>query len=178
MITAFILCHKITGAALQDLLTLLNALMPGVAPHTHYLFEQTLKRVHGEMGLHFYCPSCTEYIGESEEGVCRNTDCQFTYDLTTCKKKKKGNFFIYLPLASQLSDLLENSEIFSKLGRSQCYSDDAVDGSEMRQTMIENNISETDLTLLWNCDGVPVFESSGYSIWPLQCVVNELPPES
>ncbi|ROJ27983.1 hypothetical protein DPX16_0028 [Anabarilius grahami] len=42
MIKAFVLCHKITGAALQDLLTLLNELMPGVAPHTPYLFEQTL----------------------------------------------------------------------------------------------------------------------------------------
>lgn len=182
MITAFILRHKITGAALQDLLSLLNELMPGVAPHTRYLFEQSLKSAHGEMELHFYCPSCTEYIGETGEGVCRNTDCHFKYDLSTCKKN--GNFFIYLPLASQLRDLLENSEIFSKLGRchSGVTSDDAVsdifDGSEMQQTILENNISESDLTLLWNCDGVPVFESSGYSIWPLQCVVNELPPES
>lgn len=179
MITAFVLRHKITGAALQDLLTLLNELMPGVAPHTRYLFEQALTTVRGEMELHFYCPSCSGYIGETGEGVCRNAECQFKYDLTSCKKN--GNFFIYLPLASQLRDLLENSDISLQLGRSRSYRDDVVsdifDGSEMRKTMLEHNISDTDLTLLWNCDGVPVFESSGYSIWPLQCVVNELPPE-
>lgn len=178
MITAFVLRHKITGAALQDLLTLLNELMPGVAPHTRYLFEQALTTVRGEMELHFYCPSCSGYIGETGEGVCRNAECQFKYDLTSCKKKWK---FLYSPLASQLRDLLENSDISLQLGRSRSYRDDVVsdifDGSEMRKTMLEHNISETDLTLLWSCDGVPVFESSGYSIWPLQCVVNELPPE-
>ena len=31
----------------------------------------------------------------------------------------------------------------------------------------------TPLTL--NCDGVPVFKSSQYGIWPLQGMVNELP---
>ena len=33
-----------------------------------------------------------------------------------------------------------------------------------------NNIS-----LLWNTDGVPVFKSSKYSIWPLYFIVNKLP---
>jgi len=33
------------------------------------------------------------------------------------------------------------------------------------------------LTLMFNCDGVPVFRSSGCSIWPILCTVNELPPK-
>jgi len=32
------------------------------------------------------------------------------------------------------------------------------------------------LTLTFNCDGVPVFKSSSFSIWPILCTVNELPP--
>jgi len=31
------------------------------------------------------------------------------------------------------------------------------------------------LSLTWNVDGVPVFESSKFSIWPLYFIVNELP---
>jgi len=31
------------------------------------------------------------------------------------------------------------------------------------------------LSLTWNVDGVPVFKSSKYSIWPLYFIVNELP---
>ena len=31
------------------------------------------------------------------------------------------------------------------------------------------------LSLLFNTDGVPVFKSSGFSVWPLHLVINELP---
>lgn len=31
------------------------------------------------------------------------------------------------------------------------------------------------ISLLWNTDGVPVFKSSKFSIWPLFFVINELP---
>ncbi|MGH0116610.1 UNVERIFIED_CONTAM: hypothetical protein FKN15_057450 [Acipenser sinensis] len=32
------------------------------------------------------------------------------------------------------------------------------------------------LTLTFNCDGVPVFKSSKFNMWPILCSVNELPP--
>lgn len=31
------------------------------------------------------------------------------------------------------------------------------------------------VSLLWNTDGVPVFKSSKFSIWPLCFIINELP---
>ena len=39
-----------------------------------------------------------------------------------------------------------------------------------------HNFSSNDLSLTWNTDGIPVFESSNYSIWPVQSAINELPP--
>ena len=30
-------------------------------------------------------------------------------------------------------------------------------------------------TVLWNTDGVPIFKSSGFSIWPIFLMINELP---
>lgn len=41
----------------------------------------------------------------------------------------------------------------------------------------EQNLGKEDLTLMWNCDGLPIFKSSNYSIWPLQFTVNELTPK-
>ena len=40
----------------------------------------------------------------------------------------------------------------------------------------QHNFSNNDLSLTWNTNGIPIFESSSYSIWPIQSVVNELPP--
>lgn len=36
-------------------------------------------------------------------------------------------------------------------------------------------MAKNDFSLTWNADGVPIFKSSNYSIWPIQCMVNELP---
>ncbi len=43
--------------------------------------------------------------------------------------------------------------------------------------MREGKLGTNDFTLLWNCDGVPVLKSSGFSVWPIKVIVNELPPE-
>lgn len=45
-----------------------------------------------------------------------------------------------------------------------------------KQLIRKHNLSGSDITITWNTDGVPVFKSSLYSIWPIQCMVNELPP--
>jgi len=34
---------------------------------------------------------------------------------------------------------------------------------------------KADITLQFNCDGAPIFNSSKFSIWPLVCGINELP---
>ena len=36
--------------------------------------------------------------------------------------------------------------------------------------------SPNDISLTWNTDGIPIFKSSNYAIWPLQASVNELHP--
>ncbi|KAH7974017.1 hypothetical protein HPB49_008412 [Dermacentor silvarum] len=41
---------------------------------------------------------------------------------------------------------------------------------------MRQRIYGTDLTLTLNSDGSPVFNSSNYSIWPVQLALNELPP--
>ena len=37
-------------------------------------------------------------------------------------------------------------------------------------------MTKNDFSLTWNAYGIPVFKSSRYSIWPIQCMINELPP--
>ncbi|XP_064470402.1 uncharacterized protein LOC135385154 [Ornithodoros turicata] len=51
---------------------------------------------------------------------------------------------------------------------------DVVDGRLYRS--IRNKVcSEADITVTMNSDGSPAFNSSNYSIWPIQLTINELP---
>ena len=52
-----------------------------------------------------------------------------------------------------------------------------ITSAELYSKLAENhNFSGNDLSLTWNTDGIPVFESSNYAIWPVQSAINELPP--
>ncbi|KAH7939180.1 hypothetical protein HPB52_008075 [Rhipicephalus sanguineus] len=52
---------------------------------------------------------------------------------------------------------------------------DVTDVDLYRSTRRQLDMSWTDLTLTFNTDGAPVFESSKNSIWPIQVLINELP---
>jgi len=55
--------------------------------------------------------------------------------------------------------------------------EDIYDGSLYREMMLPNGIlnSQNNISLTWNIDGLPVFSSSKFSLWPCYLVVNELP---
>ena len=130
--------------------------------------------------VHFYCPACKFYLGKNQE----RQDCG------RCKKAfiseqcmKNGSFFLYIPLQGQLMEMLKDPKMFAYLTnrevkatrRNANISD--VTSSELYQQLIRNNnLSKNDMTITWNTDGMSVFKSSKYSIWPIQCTVNELPP--
>ncbi|XP_070392858.1 uncharacterized protein [Dermacentor albipictus] len=53
----------------------------------------------------------------------------------------------------------------------------SLDVSDITQSKAYNEfgMGTYDISVSWNTDGVPLFESSKFSIWPLQLQVNELP---
>ena len=53
---------------------------------------------------------------------------------------------------------------------------DIISGKLYKELIEEPDFSHNDLSLTWNTDGIPIFESSKFFIWPIQSVINELPP--
>ncbi|CAJ1076493.1 uncharacterized protein LOC117467508 isoform X2 [Xyrichtys novacula] len=144
-----------------------------------YLFLKELKPVEGHLQCHIYCPNCEYYIGDQDsEGQC--VVCNTTWDKNV--SLKNGNFFIYSPIQKQLEHLLQrediahclksrdgtcNSEIYEDIGSGKMYRNLKKIGGPLDCTH--------GYSLTLNCDGVPVFKSSLYGIWPLYGIVNELP---
>lgn len=119
-------------------------------------------------------------MGKSKESrVC--DDCGTIFNSEN--SMKNGSFFLHMPLKEQLEQLLTNPELYSYLSnrnlqdliQSTVISD--VTTGKLYQNLIKHHgMSKNDLSLTWNGDGIPVFKSSQYSIWPIQCMINELPP--
>ena len=53
---------------------------------------------------------------------------------------------------------------------------DICDGSVYQQLILNKHTdSPSNISVIFNTDGFPVFRSSGFAFWPLYLLINELP---
>lgn len=185
MIYSYALRHSITKLALQDLLKLINTIVgPNNIPSSIYMINKYVQSSEEKTKLHFYCPNCLQYIGYFTEAsghiTCNN--CEREYERPNLVKK--GTFFIVNSLKCQLKEMFQESGtcISEKLNyrftRQKLHPnnfEDIYDGELYKA--IEGLNDANNISLSWNTDGVPVFNSSNVSMWPIQCTINELPPK-
>jgi hypothetical protein len=175
--------HNFTKEATEDVAKLISVLSDSnVAPKSMYNLLKDFDTGRNNVQVHHVCKKCGAYIGivASKQVCCAMLSC--AHKCTLQDSLDGGNFFFHLPLAPQLADLFRNHEVMQYLDRSRwnVASDsisDIVSGSSYRKLQQSdcNSSADLKLTLTFNCDGVPVFKSSSYNIWPILCVVNELP---
>ena len=55
---------------------------------------------------------------------------------------------------------------------------DIIDGKYYKEYCGKGNFLEkdTNISMLFNTDGAPLFQSSGISLWPVFLAINEIPP--
>ncbi|XP_073727054.1 uncharacterized protein [Misgurnus anguillicaudatus] len=162
---------------MEDLLKLLRLCSCDAAsiPRSKYMLEKAFEHFVDKSEYHHYCGFCSSYIGKS---MSKDSElkCQICSSTQTVRQSLElGNFFIYIPLKDQLKALLENEPITND------YTEQTRDGitdiSDGKLYKYLKSVSNSFFSLSFNCDGVPVFQSSKFSIWPLLCSVNEVPPE-
>ncbi|XP_076844425.1 uncharacterized protein LOC143489348 [Brachyhypopomus gauderio] len=174
LLMTYVLKHNCTGQALEHLLRMFNAHFPGIVPETQYMFHKTYGE-YGQYEPHFYCSSCLNYLGATKSTPSQCDICHSPFDANV--SLKNGSFFLVMSLSTQIKELLENQEVtlLPKVTASDTIND-IQNGALYQKLVINGEIGEDDLTLLWNCDGIPVFKSSKYQIWPIQCQIIELGP--
>ncbi|XP_051797007.1 uncharacterized protein LOC127531520 isoform X1 [Acanthochromis polyacanthus] len=162
----FILRHRLTAAGRRSLLALLNFLVPTLA--AEYPFD----KIPG-MSAVFYCQNCQNYMGKIPESVCSH--CGMLFDKAS--SLRSGNFFLFSSLKDLLKDTLKThgTKLLAKTVKRGHDIEDVMDGMMYQNLLEHGTLAADDITLLWNCDEVPIFTSPQYSIWPLQFTINELP---
>ncbi|XP_049925967.1 uncharacterized protein LOC126405952 isoform X2 [Epinephelus moara] len=164
----FILRHHLT-TAVADLMALLNFLCPNLAVASKYPSDKT-----PVLSIVFYCPRCQNYMGKNPDGTsCLKCGTMFNKKSST----KNGDFFLFASLKDLLKNILKNhgTELLPKTVNQEDGIKDVMDGRMYQNLLKQGTLAADDLTLSWNCDGVPIYNSDTYSLWPLQFTINELP---
>jgi len=181
LILAFVLNHNLTNEALADLLSLLNIVLvqPNLVPPSVYKFYKHLRITKANSIRHYYCSSCEKPLDQSSGMKCSNSSCQHIFP-----REQNIPYFLELPLDQQIQALFQRPYFYHQIQHrfnrtkfSDRHIEDIYDGQLYKEHFKPGGIlsSPANLSLLWNTDGVPVFKSSTYSVWPLYFVVNELP---
>jgi len=184
LIFAFAMRHSLTKAGTTELLKMLKLLLPEEAnvPATKYLLEKALNvDVKSSVTKCVYCEKCHASI-KTQGDVCER--CNSPIDES--QLIKDGQFFLMFDVQRSLEKILELKEVSTNLmtnllvrieKRDQPgytstirYYSDIVDGDCYRKLTLGQN----DITCTINTDGVNLFNSSSYSIWPLFLSINEL----
>ena len=181
LLMAFVLGNNLTNVAVGNLLNLLSMILPigSRLPRTKYLFDIYFSTFKEGLEHKFYCPSCQTLFQNNQKLKC--VICEVEYEEQVLLQN--GSFFLYLPIEKQLQDLLSKNNVSDDLDYRFNQNDnsnvinDIYDGQMYKG--LGNGVLMSDrnaLSLSLSCDGVPLFRSSSFSIWPLQGMLNELPP--
>ena len=179
LILAFVTRHKLTNEAISDLLYLLNIICPGTSKclHSVYKFKKYFSNLVTPINFCYYCPACLVSINYPIDKTC-----------TICKRVFTSlgelSYYLHLSICDQLRTLFMNSAFannilyrFKRRKQNEDNIEDIYDGTLYKKLAAPGKVLSVwqNLSLTWNVDGVPIFKSSKFSIWPLYLVINELP---
>ncbi|CAN7975908.1 unnamed protein product, partial [Ixodes persulcatus] len=170
LLMAYVMRHKVSDQGITDLLDMQNIITPGKAPRSKYLRLKALGADVPGAERHFYCLDCLGYVGKAtDESQARCENCDRDIDLVSCP------FFPVMPLKEQIERILAqpNLKWLPRNSRGDTIRDVA-DGIE--HARLSADFSSHDISLLWNTDGIRVFEKSSFAIWPVQCEILQLDP--
>ena len=181
-----ILLHMITNSVskreIESILVMISAhcleAHPGL--QSLYHFKKHFASLSSPLKKHFYCVSCLACVNE-DANICVNQYC--LKNLTSPKSK---SYFIELPIKEQLQILFNrvnfttlllerfkrdtnNTNTIKDIYDGKIYQAFSRKGGQLSEEF-PNNIS-----FILNTDGVTIFKSSKFSIWPIYLMVNELP---
>ena len=179
LILAFAVRHKLTHEAILDLLYLINKIcpQPNNVCKTLYNFRKYFSYLLTPVNFCYYCINCFGLVNSLADNVCLTCGKTFT-------TIKELSYFLHFSVSDQIKSLFARKNFFNNIQHRflrtkfhECNYEDLYDGLLYKQHMASNGIlaCKNNISLTWNVDGLPLFKSSKYSLWPMYLIVNELP---
>ena len=189
IIQSYSLKHQISQAGKSDLFEMLKVCagpdFDKLRVSNHKL-DNLSRELDQFLKYYFYCQDCFELLlscdrfDMSKRTVfCPNECCKKKYILTLDSQ----NRFISVAIRHQVYCLLNNEKLSNLLYEaitSQSYNDDiSLIRDVQHGTLYKNLLKKYEhvITFSFNIDGAPIFHKSKRSMWNIQIIINELPPE-
>ena len=185
-VLAYITRHHLSTAASEDLMSLMKLLQVDTLQDLS-LFNLKTSAVPIEPVIYDICKVCSTLFPLDEDVIhCQRLGCTGKrYKGASSKHgmRQRISYFACLPLQEQLNDILSAPGVFESKEkyRNQCEKEDGLtdilNGSLNQELRKPGNFLShpSNFSLIFNTDGVPLYSSSGVSIWPVYLVINELP---
>lgn len=136
-----------------------------------YSFHKYFELIKTPLNLIYYCTICTQSL-TAKDSICDK-----------CKTETKVGYYIHVPLIDQIRCLYARPGFVDLLSYRHRRTkkvpeniEDIYDGS-LYKSISGLLTSLLDITFTWNADGISLYKSSSYQIWPMYFSINELPPE-
>lgn len=174
-ILSFVQCEHLSGAGLGRLLSLISLHLPKPNKffESKYNLLKLLETLDDPVEIHYFCSNCYK-IRSSQDDLC---DRCTEETRTVC-------YFIKFPLLPQLAAMFKRPEFVEALKyrfNRKKQNDDNIEDLYDCQTYLEavTRFLKTifDISFMWNWDGLQIFKSNTFSLWPFYLIINELPPE-
>lgn len=177
MTEAYRIRNNINWSALGDLLLLINSILgTNALPSSVYLYRKKICSSNLKRVIHFTCEKCNVYLGTRDELKESNqSHCRLCETEITRKTKYKKNFFVTLPIESQIKRMVEENIEHFEMCDSE-HSDSVADFRDgMTYKQVKETLNGTDfISLTFNTDGGQVFKKcKEASLWPVQFFINE-----
>lgn len=184
LILSFCLRHSLSKSGVSDLIKIIEMCAGKKLPLTNYYIDTFFSVPENVVQYNFYCDFCkAELVTDLHRSgvtnytkICNQCNNQNTISLEV------SNHFILLDLEYQFRSLLDRiniNSIYNYMAKTCSYKIEDIYNSEIYKL---NHQSFDDdkcvkLTFNFSTDGAPIFESSKRSMWPIQLILNELPPK-
>ncbi|XP_071102270.1 uncharacterized protein [Haliotis cracherodii] len=157
LVYALIAKHHMTAAAVEDVLGLLNVLVPGCLPRTRYHLKKILN--HKTYSVHYVCDKCKGYIGKDIQLSCGSCGTVLNRDLLY----KTGSYLLTVDIESQLKHFILYADFLSFV----CKEDmTGFKGGAMYRRLHSFTQGQYNLTLTFGFDGA----QAGFPLTQNSCI--------
>jgi hypothetical protein len=184
LLYAFAMKNSLTKQGINELLNVvrLHVSQDAKVATTQYRLEKSINVDMSSVKKCFYCKNCQDPV-VTEGDSCEKCNTK----IEESELIKEGKYFLMFDIKRKLQSLLKLKEVSDELveklatrhkkrqlpgyaSKAPRFYTDIMDGDCYRQLPLDIN----DFTCSINTDGVNVFKSSTFSIWPIFLSINEL----